>query len=102
MALSLAPDGSINEVIVGIEGLRQFQDPLDLTQDPATGRIYVAEYKGQKLTLVRPVVDADGQSTSPKAFRLKVSPQTRPDAAVKIAASSVPRYTSMPGVASEG
>ena len=39
---------------IGIDGLRQFQDPLDLCQDPATGRIYVAEYKGQKLTLVRP------------------------------------------------
>jgi glucose/arabinose dehydrogenase len=75
VALTVGEGGAITEVTVGIDGLRQFLDPLDLTQDPETGRIYVAEYKGQKLTLVRPKTGADAVST--QAFRVKVSQETR-------------------------
>ena len=32
-----------------------FVDPLDLAEEPATGFLYVAEYGGQKITLVRPI-----------------------------------------------
>ena len=38
----------------GIPGASGFDDPLDLAADPATGRIYVTEHGGQKITLLRP------------------------------------------------
>jgi glucose/arabinose dehydrogenase len=79
VALNVGPSGEITDLTIGIDGLRQFQDPLDLCQDPATGRIYVAEYKGQKLTLVRPRPNhPDGSpAISQHAFRVKVSQETR-------------------------
>ena len=79
VALSVGGKGEITDLTIGIEGLRQFLDPLDLTQDPKTGRIYVAEYKGQKLTLVRPKpANPDGTpAVSEHAFRVKVSQETR-------------------------
>ncbi len=48
------PDGHIAEAITGIDGFTQFVDPLDLVEDPATGCLYVSEYGGRKLTLLRP------------------------------------------------
>lgn len=39
----------------GIEGFNRFVDPLDLVEDTRNGNIYVAEFGGQKLTLLRPV-----------------------------------------------
>jgi glucose/arabinose dehydrogenase len=48
------PDGKIVEAVTGIDGLTQFVDPLDLVEDPASGCIYVSEYGGRKLTLLRP------------------------------------------------
>jgi glucose/arabinose dehydrogenase len=79
VALTVGPQGEITDLTIGIDGLRQFQDPLDLCQDPRTGRIYVAEYKGQKLTLVRPKSNnPDGTpAVSQRAFRVKVSQETR-------------------------
>src|SRR5205814_8056170 len=55
----LTVDGNGN--VVGrperrIAGLRHFTDPLDLTEDTSNGFLYVAEFGGQKLTLVRPIV----------------------------------------------
>jgi glucose/arabinose dehydrogenase len=72
VALTIAPDGSVTEMIVGITGLRQFLDPLDITHDPRTGAIYVSEYRGSKITLLRP-------STQPSnsAVILKIDPNTR-------------------------
>jgi Bacterial Ig-like domain len=39
----------------GLPGLRDFQQPLDVTQDPRTGFLYVSEFGAKKLTLVRPM-----------------------------------------------
>ena len=52
----LIPDGSgrITASLTNLVGLRRFTDPLDLTLDPSTGNLYVAEYGGRRITLVRP------------------------------------------------
>lgn len=55
LVLKLTPDGKVAETIAGIDGFTKFHDPLDLIEDPKTGNIYVAEYSGQKITLLRPV-----------------------------------------------
>jgi regulation of enolase protein 1 (concanavalin A-like superfamily) len=39
----------------GITGARGFDDPVDLTEDTTTGFIYVAEYSGQQITLIKPL-----------------------------------------------
>jgi Bacterial Ig-like domain/Glucose / Sorbosone dehydrogenase len=38
-----------------VTGATAFDDPLDLVADPATGRIYVTEHGGRKITLLRPL-----------------------------------------------
>jgi hypothetical protein len=56
----LTPDpalnGDISEADTDITGFGGFADPLDLTEDPATGNIYVIEYtkQGSKITLLKP------------------------------------------------
>ena len=39
----------------GHPGATGFADPLDLVADPATGRVYVTEHGGRKITLLRPL-----------------------------------------------
>jgi hypothetical protein len=52
--LTPGPNGDIVESVTGVSGLTGFIDPLDLVEDPRNGNIYVAEFGGQKLTLLRP------------------------------------------------
>src|SRR5688572_5673092 len=59
--------GTISESITGVTGLTGFIDPLDLIEDPRTGNLYVAEFGGQKLTLLRP-----REGTFSKVFRERV------------------------------
>lgn len=78
VALTPDVDGNISDMIVGIDGMRQFLDPLDLCQDPQTGAIYVAEYRGKKLTLLRPRKDAQGNPIpSEKSIIMKIDPALR-------------------------
>src|SRR4029078_11209577 len=53
----LTPDanGNIIDRATGIAGLTHFTDPLDLVETPTTGFLYVSEFGGAKLTLVRPI-----------------------------------------------
>jgi glucose/arabinose dehydrogenase len=51
-------DGNIIEAITGIDGLKQFSDPLDIVQDPRSGYLYVAEFGGRRITLLRPIEGA--------------------------------------------
>jgi hypothetical protein len=53
----LTPDNNGNIIATkrGIAGLTHFTDPSDIIEDPQTGFLYVAEYGGEKLTLVRPI-----------------------------------------------
>ncbi|MEM8874801.1 MAG: Ig-like domain-containing protein [Planctomycetota bacterium] len=53
------PDGRITETLQGVNGLTQFTDPLDLVLDEQRGHLYIAEYGGRRITLVRPT---DGKS----------------------------------------
>ncbi len=47
-------NGEIVETVAGIEGFTSFYDPLDLCESPKTGYLYVAEYGGKRITLLRP------------------------------------------------
>ncbi|MEM6562075.1 MAG: hypothetical protein AAF656_10765, partial [Planctomycetota bacterium] len=53
------PDGRIVETLQGVAGLTQFTDPLDLVLDEQRGHLYIAEFGGRRITLVRPT---NGQS----------------------------------------
>ncbi|HEX8911418.1 MAG TPA: Ig-like domain-containing protein [Humisphaera sp.] len=55
ICLDLDPAGNVKAAHVGIPGFDEMANPLDLTEDPRTGNVYVSEYGGQKLTLLRPV-----------------------------------------------
>jgi hypothetical protein len=55
--LTVGPGGEITGYKGGLEGLKNFNDPVDLAEDPRTGFLYVAEYGGQRITLAKPTVD---------------------------------------------
>ena len=67
IVLAPGPDGNVTESVTGITGLTGFIDPLDLVEDPRTGNLYIAEFGGQKLTLLRP-----HEAASSKVFRERV------------------------------
>jgi len=52
--LSLGKAGEVTETYAGIEGFTSFYDPLDLCESPHTGYLYVAEFGGKRITLLRP------------------------------------------------
>jgi hypothetical protein len=54
IVLSPGADGNITEAITGIDGFTQFSDPLDIVEDRRTGNIYVAEFGGRQITLLKP------------------------------------------------
>jgi len=58
VAITVRPDGSVAEALTGIDGFTHFVNPVDLCEDTATGRIYVAEFGGKRLTLLRPKIGA--------------------------------------------
>lgn len=76
LVLKLNADGDVVETIAGIDGFTHFNDPLDLVQDEKTGNIYVAEYAGQKLTLLRPLPGK--QSTQAQITTVAPPPAGRP------------------------
>lgn len=59
VALTVNGAGSVTTAAEGIIGFTGFDDPLDLAQ--REGMIYVAEFSGQKITLLRPV-EAGGEA----------------------------------------
>ncbi|QOV88697.1 PQQ-dependent sugar dehydrogenase [Humisphaera borealis] len=61
-------DGSFGEMVTGIDGLFGFADPLDLVQHPVNGHLYVAEFGGKRVTLLR----AKPQGVSSRVYREKV------------------------------
>ncbi|UZO79515.1 Ig-like domain-containing protein [Aquimarina sp. ERC-38] len=63
ITLNPTANGNIQEVYTDIPGLRAFDDPLDIIEDPLTGNLYVSEYDrdgdGQAgLTLLRADIPA--------------------------------------------
>ena len=53
--LQINRDGTVTEGKTSITGFEKFTNPLDLTEDRDTGRIYVSEYGARRITLLRPV-----------------------------------------------
>ena len=51
---ALDEKGQVRAAHVGIPGMTKLASPLDITEDPATGCLYVSEYGLQKITLLRP------------------------------------------------
>ena len=70
--LVLTPDanGNIVSAQAGYAGLTGFVDPLDIIQNPATGFLYVAEYGGQRLTLLKPAASTGVASVNKTALQL--------------------------------
>jgi glucose/arabinose dehydrogenase len=57
--LALKPDAATGEIVrvcEGIPGLTGFASPVDLTENPVTGCLYIAEYGGKRITLARPLL----------------------------------------------
>ncbi len=55
LLLRVGANGQITQSETGIAGFTQFTDPIDITEDPHTGYLYVAELGGLKITLLRPL-----------------------------------------------
>lgn len=71
IVLSPGSDGNITEAITGIDGFTQFSDPLDIIENPKTGHLYVAEYGGRQITLLKPK-----EGSSRKVFIQKLNATT--------------------------
>ncbi|MEH1012321.1 Ig-like domain-containing protein [Micromonospora sp. CPCC 206060] len=59
VAFDVAADGRLSNRRTGITGFTGFNQPLDLTQDVATGNLYVTELGARRITLLRPVAGVD-------------------------------------------
>ena len=73
IVLSLNAAGNVTESITGVAGLDSFTQPLDIAQDPHTGCLYVADYQGQRLSMLRPITDESRLADMPQhIFRQQV------------------------------
>ena len=50
----VAADGRLSNRTTGVTGFTGFSQPLDVTQDTATGNLYVTELGAARITLLRP------------------------------------------------
>lgn len=62
LVIALDEQGRVAETVAGIDGFTQFIDPLDLVEDKDTGNLYVSEFGGQRLTLLKPKQGSAAQS----------------------------------------
>ncbi|MDB5326510.1 MAG: fn1 [Phycisphaerales bacterium] len=56
LVLKLNDAGDVTETIAGLDGLTGLNAPLDIIQAPNSGNVYVAEYGGKRITLLRPIL----------------------------------------------
>ncbi|MGN6625628.1 MAG: Ig-like domain-containing protein, partial [Tepidisphaeraceae bacterium] len=63
LVLRLDPAGHVIESIAGLDGFTKFQDPLDILEDPKTGNLYLTEYQGQTITLLKPIPGGKSEHT---------------------------------------
>ena len=61
LVLKLNEAGDVIETIAGLDGFTGLNAPLDIIQAPGGGNIYVAEYRGQRITLLRPIPGGKSQ-----------------------------------------
>jgi glucose/arabinose dehydrogenase len=64
IALTTGSSGQITSAITGITGLTGFVDPVDITEDPRTGDLYVADLGTSTITLLRPIASGAAISVS--------------------------------------
>jgi hypothetical protein len=50
----VAANGTLGNRTTGITGLTAFNQPLDVTEDTATGNLYVTELGANRITLLKP------------------------------------------------
>ncbi len=55
IALTLDAGGNVSAAETGIAGFDGFSDPVDITEDERSGFLYVAEFGGQQVTLLKPI-----------------------------------------------
>jgi hypothetical protein len=55
LVMDVEGDGSIESFTAGLAGMTNFADPLDLVENPSNGYLYIAEYGGEQLSLLRPI-----------------------------------------------
>jgi hypothetical protein len=55
VALTIDAQGNVTEAKAGIAGLSGFVNPLDLTQDPGSGNLYIVDHGAQRIYLARAV-----------------------------------------------
>jgi hypothetical protein len=60
VVLTRGANGTISGAQHGYTGLTEFRNPLSLVEDPNSGFIYVSEYAGAKITLLKPHVVVSG------------------------------------------
>jgi glucose/arabinose dehydrogenase len=73
IVLALDERGNVTESVTGIAGLDAFTQPLDIAQDPASGCLYVADYQGERLSMLRPITDESRLAAMPQhIFRQQV------------------------------
>ncbi|HEV7300165.1 MAG TPA: malectin domain-containing carbohydrate-binding protein, partial [Tepidisphaeraceae bacterium] len=90
LILDVGDDGSIGAATSGLAGMTHFVDPLDITENTLNGYLYVAEYGGNQLTLMRPIAPGANVSVEKEAYHfndVRVSSGTNvpgPAQAIKI------------------
>ncbi|HMO27022.1 MAG TPA: PQQ-dependent sugar dehydrogenase, partial [Tepidisphaeraceae bacterium] len=55
MFFGFNPDGTVKNFRVGLEGTGDLASPLDVTENPNPGVLYVSEYAGRHITMLRPI-----------------------------------------------
>lgn len=79
IVLTPESSGRITEAFTGISGFTQFVNPVDLIEDTRDGDIYVAEFGGRRLTLLRPM--SPQVAMSKRVCRQVVAPPPMPNVA---------------------
>jgi glucose/arabinose dehydrogenase len=54
-------DGAIERALIGIDGLDELDKPLDVAVDPRNGNLYVAEFGGKRITLLKPAPERESR-----------------------------------------
>jgi hypothetical protein len=68
LALTLDAEGNVKQIINGIPGLADLDDPLSLIVDRGTGNLYLTQAGAPRLVLLRPVADATGARVFRQSF----------------------------------
>jgi len=58
----VATSGTLSNRTTGITGFTGFSQPLDITEDTATGNLYVTELGASRITLLKPRAAVSGSS----------------------------------------